>query len=232
MKKVEDGKMKVVSHQMAKFNRLKEELTLNEELWKDDPDIDFEELKKITLINAVPYADTLILYPTRKSEHKTKGGIIIPETAQQDGADISFAMVVAISPKAQDKLDFPCKLGSMLLFNKAFLVKEISFHDQSFYIVQPHAILFKVPTSEIRNMIVTEDPLAVFHPEIIDMANPHEAAKVGDKSMPSGMVEGDQEEQINPQLNAEIKGIEKADSKIQHQVKKPSIESTERPKKQ
>lgn len=192
-------KIHEASYNMAQIAHLREVLPLRKEDWLDEEDM-FEHLKEHTLINLAPIMDTLVIQEIHLKEEKSQGGIIIPASGEKKVQQ--FGMVMCIAPdvkKKYEESETPINLGDIIIYNRAFLVYEISYHGFPMDIIQPNAVLSKVPKSLLFKMAIREDPAAILNPRYIDFSDPEEAAKARNDSMPSGMVEGDQEKQkIDP----------------------------------
>lgn len=215
MKKVEGEKVHEVSYNMAKINRLREELPLRESDWIDD-DVTFKTLKDgHSLINLAPIMDTLVVQQIHMKEEITSSGLHIPASTEEKVQQ--FGMIMAISPDVKKKqLDAGViiNIGDIIIYNKVFRVYTISYYGFEMDIIQPHAMLGKVPKSLLFKMAVREDPAAILNPRYIDFADPEEAAKVRNESMPSGMVQGDQEKQkIDPHAISKDQEREQAKGK-------------------
>lgn len=88
-----------------------------------------------------PLADHILIEPI-KEEEKTKGGILLPQTAEKERPE--QGKVIAIGPGKKDKqgvlIPVSVKVGDMVLFTK-YSPNEIKVDDKEYLIVKEEDIL-------------------------------------------------------------------------------------------
>lgn len=186
------NKSRLSEMELAKLERLRGELPLNKKHWKGD-EATYNAIKKYSLINIAAVKNTIILFPCPVGENKTASGIFLAPNQDETQA---FGMVVARSPELDNPGGVEVNIGDFIMYNKAFMVKSVSYQGFSFDIVEPHAMLMKVPPSIVGQFVVTQaNPITVFKQEVIDAGTAAGMNKVRNLSMPTGMAEGEVTEQ-------------------------------------
>jgi len=87
----------------------------------------------MTKLKIIPLASNVVLEP-KKEEVKTKGGIILPDTASKEQSQIG--KVIAVGPDVKKEL----KIGDVVLYDK-FGLEEVEIEDQKYIIGPKNKIL-------------------------------------------------------------------------------------------
>ncbi|MDP3778472.1 MAG: co-chaperone GroES [bacterium] len=94
-------------------------------------------------MNIKPLGDRVIIEPVeKKSAGKTKGGLYLPESAENEGQE--EGKVIAVGPgKHSEKGEVPVRVkkGDIVIFHKSYGAKEIKVGDKEYLVVREDDIL-------------------------------------------------------------------------------------------
>lgn len=95
-------------------------------------------------MNLKPLGDRVIIEPVeKKNAGKTKGGLYLPETVDNEGPE--EGKVIAVGPGKRnedgDLMPIQVKKGNIVIFHKSYGSKEIKVGDKEYLIVREDDIL-------------------------------------------------------------------------------------------
>jgi co-chaperonin GroES (HSP10) len=199
-------KIRITKSQKIKQENLRKSLMFNDSDWRKEQ---VETYKKYTMINVIPLHDVCTVLPLNINDKKTSGGIIIPDYIA-DASGYAVGMVVSIASGFKLKGDVELALEDFVLYDANNYKFAINYKSTEFHMLDAYQMYALLPPSLLSELIVT-DALAAFKPEMIDISDPYEMAKLGNDTMPTGMQQGEQQFQkadidIDDNIMAEVKG--------------------------